>query len=1078
MGFMFFQAESLAQCVQQVNFNNWDKTGDANGGWLIQNNGTQLYTTQNTVYPTMYVGPDTLINVKITGTFRVEDQADDDFVGFVFGFQETYDHDWANGAGFNMDHEYYLFDWKKNFQTYIGYSALEGFTLNKVDGTFGYAVASVFPGFWQHQNSTTFNVLATQYSTTAGWNPWQTYDFELLYTPTRAVIKIDTDTIFDITGCFEPGLFGFYNYSQRYERYWNFNYELYVDFQMEAQNICLGDTAKFTFIDTGSCGGTNTYTNLDTFYWDLGDGTVTNDTNPQHKYDSLGAYLVHLIATDVNGCVDSSSKTVNVQTSPDAMIAWDPACLGLPMQLADSTNIPFGNAIQWEWDFGDGSNGSVTQHPTHVYTQAGTYTVSLTLGTNGGCQADTTTEVEVFPIPTPDFTLSNECKGDTVYFVDQSTQALGPIVSYEWDIEDDGFFDYFGTTANHGYNIHGDYDVKLRVVDSIGCLDSITKTVTIHPIPTADFEAPGVCHHEPTAFIDSSSVVLGNVFYWDWDFGDGTNGSGMAPSHIYEDAGVKTVTLTVTTDSGCVDALTRQLIVYHLPEADFVAAQQCENLPAVFLDSSEAQSGYVVAWNWTFGDGGTANISGPSHEFGQPGLYDIGLEVTTNYGCKDTVEHSHRIYPAPQANFGWPTTVCEGEDLPLYDQSSIDQVTPGGDAVVAWNWTIEGTTTSIQNPVYTTDKFKYIEVDLTVESNYGCIDSVTNRPYIYDIPKVDFSFVEACQEYETKFTDISNSESGVVNKWFWDFGDGGTSTAEHPAYEYALPGNYEVMLIATTNKGCEDTSYRQVYIPETPAVNFKVIPTAGCAPHNTRMVNLSNISKGDLSYQWYVNGTLFSKDDQPVFTLWNDSITSKNYDIQLVVTSDAGCRNALLQESVVTVYPKPRASFAMEPKELDMFEPEVDFDNTSTQSNRWHWSFGDGETSAKFKPDYTYEASGEYEVRLIAWNQYSCSDTVYREMVVKPITSMYIPNAFTPNNDGVNDKWSVGGFNEGEVFRVRIWNRWGELMYESYDLNFEWEGTMPNSTERAPVGTYVYDIQYNTSEGDPRELHGEFNLIR
>jgi len=258
--------------VQSVNFNTWSATGAFNSVWTVQAANTELLSGINLNFPTMFVGPDTLINVKVTGTFRVEDFADDDYVGFVFGFQETNAFSWGPAANSSMTHEYYLFDWKKNTQNYLGWIAQEGFSLNHVDGNFTYNNASVFPSFWVHTSSPTFNVLQTDYSAINGWVPNVYYNFELLYTPTRAIIIIDTDTIFDQSGCFEPGLFGFYNYSQAQARYLNFNYELYVDYQIESEDVCLGDTAEFYFIDTSGCAGANAFSNLVSFYWDLGDG--------------------------------------------------------------------------------------------------------------------------------------------------------------------------------------------------------------------------------------------------------------------------------------------------------------------------------------------------------------------------------------------------------------------------------------------------------------------------------------------------------------------------------------------------------------------------------------------------------------------------------------------------------------------------------------------------------------------------------------------------------------------------------------------------------------------------------------
>ena len=419
-----------AQCVLTPNFNVWEDEGDSSAQWSSINNGTQAFQNYNSWYPSFFVGPDTLINVHISGKFQVNTNGDDDFIGFVFGYQDPTNFGWignppmpANLAN-TCDMDFYLFDWKKNQQTYSGYTALEGFTLNRVNGSFFGNIASVFPSFWAHTNSTAFQVLQTQYSTTNGWVAYTAYDFDLYYTPTRAVILVDSDTIFDQSGCFEPGRFGFYNMSQNNSLYWDFDYELYINFEIEDQSICLGDTAILTFIDTGTCYSANTFSNLDTFYWDLGDGTISNDTNPWHIYDSTGAYTVSLIATDINGCVDTASNLVYVHDDPIAQIEFDDVCLGDSMQLLDSTQLAYyGWISSWDWDFGDGSTDTNNQHPLHLYNQSGTYSVSLIVEDNAGCIDSTDTTVEVYPNPEPEFTWSDVCDGADMEFQQAATQG-------------------------------------------------------------------------------------------------------------------------------------------------------------------------------------------------------------------------------------------------------------------------------------------------------------------------------------------------------------------------------------------------------------------------------------------------------------------------------------------------------------------------------------------------------------------------------------------------------------------------------------------------------------------------------
>jgi len=1101
IGFALGALTMKAQCIQNVDFSNWTATGAYNSVWTVQAGNTELLSGANLNFPTMFVGPDTLINVKITGTFRVEDFADDDYVGFVFGFQQTSGFAWGPAANSSMTHEYYLFDWKKNTQNYLGWIAQEGFSLNYVNGNFQHNNASVFPSFWVHTNSPTFNVLQTDFSPINGWVTNTYYNFELLYTPTRAVIKIDTDTIFDQPGCYEPGLFGFYNYSQAQARYLNFNYELYVDYQIESQNVCLGDTAEFYFIDTSGCVGANAFSNLVNFYWDFGDGTTSNDTNPTHVYTTADTFSVSLIATDINGCTDTSTKNIFIHTPPQAAFSSTLGCLGDPVNLTDSTYLPMGNVVSWDWDMGDGVGNDTVQNPSYTYAQSGTYAVEMIILTNAGCTDTVQSTVTVQDPPAVNFTFENACSGDAVMLFDSSTPATSPIVSYDWDINNDGSTEHTLDSVAHVFNVYGTYPVELKIYDQDGCRDSIVKNISVHPIPDADFFADGVCFNDVSQFDDSTTIALGGIQDWSWDFGDGTieqyssgNGVFPGPSHEFLTPGSQAVKLIVTSDSGCVDSILKSIQVYFLPVANFSADTVCDNELTNLIGTSFNLSGNLSSFNWQFGDGNSSLLANAQHNYPQPGEYKVTYSVASNFGCEDSVQKYIRVYPTPSTAFGWLNNVCEGEELPFTDQSSIVQVTPGGDQIVAWEWVFNTTdTVTTQNPLYPTSSPDNINVRLTTWSNYGCTTFSTNTASIFPLPKADFTFEAACAGDSSSFRNVSKVDNGTIESTLWDFGNGSNSSDQHPFVSYANPGNYAVQLIAISNKGCVDQAEKEITIPETPVVDFSLDPLEGCSPLSVFAENLSTIDNGILTYEWFLNDALVSNENSPRIVIDNDTIIPTFHRIKLRATSELGCDATLQYESRIAVLPRPTASFRMKQQSVNKFDPVVDFVNSSANGVRWYWDFGDGNTSDEFAPSHTYLNSGKYPVYQVAWNTFNCPDTAFSpswgdynkttkdrawRLIVDPVTTLYIPNSFTPNGDGINDVWSLKGFNEGRPFEIEVFNRWGELMFESNEMNVEWDGIMPNSNKYAPNTTYVYVIRYQTSSGEEKEETGTFSLIR
>ncbi len=192
-----------AQCGNQLLLNTWSKRGpNGNGNWVVAPDNKSVLQTING-NPTFFVSPDSVINTTVRGSFSVNTTGDDDFIGFVFGFRGP--------VSTGTDYDFYLFDWKQGNQG----AALEGFTLSRVNSANGSS------DFWGHTGAG-LSVLATKYSTSLGWADNTLYGFELTFTDSTILIKIDGDTIFDVAGSFQNGLFGFYNYSQAQVQYNNF----------------------------------------------------------------------------------------------------------------------------------------------------------------------------------------------------------------------------------------------------------------------------------------------------------------------------------------------------------------------------------------------------------------------------------------------------------------------------------------------------------------------------------------------------------------------------------------------------------------------------------------------------------------------------------------------------------------------------------------------------------------------------------------------------------------------------------------------------------------------------------------
>ena len=249
---------------------------------------------------------------------------------------------------------------------------------------------------------------------------------------------------------------------------------------------------------------------------------------------------------------------------PIANFNFTDVCLNNPMNFIDSSNVSSGSIASWSWDFGDGGPLSTFPNPSWIYSNPGTYPVTLIVTTNNGCDDTIIKNVVVHPLPTAQFSAPNVCDGNGVSFNDLSTISNDNIQSFQWDFGD-GSILLNNQNVFHLYPSVGSYNVKLFVVSSFGCSDSITKTRIVSPNPVVNFTAIDTFGCEPlcVSFQDVSSISTGSISQWLWDLGDGSQLSNSQTfDHCYMNDSVYlpisySPTLSVTSDSGCVSILSK-----------------------------------------------------------------------------------------------------------------------------------------------------------------------------------------------------------------------------------------------------------------------------------------------------------------------------------------------------------------------------------------------------------------------------------------------------------------------------------------------------------------------------------------
>jgi gliding motility-associated-like protein len=257
---------------------------------------------------------------------------------------------------------------------------------------------------------------------------------------------------------------------------------------------------------------------------------------------------------------------------------------------------------------------------------------------------------------------------------------------------------------------------------------------------------------------------------------------------------------------------------------------------------------------------------------------------------------------------------------------------------------------------------------------------------------------------------------------------------------------------------------------------YSVDKTSGCQEHCMKFSDMSLVSNGQItSWKWSYNGNEFSQQANPNLCINQ----AGDYDISLIVTSNYGCTDTLTYPNFIHVFPLPVANYFTDNNNF-LVTDVIQFRDQSIGNNQiaqWLWDFGDGNIANTTNPTHSFADTGTYKVSLVVTNNYGCMDTMYTYFYINDDFTFYIPNSFTPNRDMKNDVWNVKGRGIKE-YKLEIYNRWGQMIYDTADITEGWNGRLRNSNEIVQNGTYTYKIYVFDKNNQEHYYMGHVNLIR
>lgn len=778
------------------------------------------------------------------------------------------------------------------------------------------------------------------------------------------------------------------------------------------------------------------------YYWIGPNSFTSNIQNPViPNVSSAQAGNYTLVAQSIDGCFSTTYTNVVVKSlSP-------PSTSNAPLCETSTLNLVGGSAVSYTWTGPNGfsSNTQTVSIPNITLADSGYY-YYFAQGSNGCIRKDTH-HVVVNPNPHGVISFTNVSCYGYADGVAQITPTIGT----------SPFF-YLWNTGQSSATISNlpPATYTVRVTDANNCITFVNVTIN---------EPPNI----------SSTVIPNNAKCYNTPTGSATiNVSGGTPPYTY------TWNPSSITSSVATNLLAGN---YAIVVKD---ANNCIHTNSVIINQPPqlvASVSATPASCWGYSNGViSANISG-----GTPVVSHTWLPINSNQLSvsnlpsgtytlvavdNNTCIVTNTVFvsepPPILVNTSPNVTLCLGQSTNIYAFAN------GGSPPYTYNWSVSSFNSTGPYNVSPTSTTIY---SVSVIDANNC-PSLIQTIAVNVLPPLQGigNNVTVCDK-DTAILSFTLTGTGNGGPYSYDWHNGVYTPTMMVVANYS---NNPQTFTVTVSDGCTSPNADIVVtlsVHPLPKGYFNTDKKDGCEPLNVQY-NAISTSTND-TYQWTFETGLTSTSQSPN-VVYNTGI----YSATLHITNQYGCSIDTMSIKDVTVYPKPIADFTVSPSTINNYEPVAQFINLSNGATFFQWNFGDPYSSHNISnevsPLHYYERDGEYLVGLFVMNEFDCRDSIYKTINIQPEFSVYIPNVFTPDGDGLNDTFRVSGIGVSEKnFKMNIINRWGQLIFSTNDISQGWDGTYHGSI--CKDGEYIYYIElmpeYSPKKNDIRIFKGKVFLF-